>query len=64
MWYSQHTMGVRTNVPLAPFTTLQLGGPAARMVEASTEIELIDALKEAEQRNEVVFVLGRLVGDS
>jgi UDP-N-acetylmuramate dehydrogenase len=33
-------------VPLAPLTTLQLGGPADRVVEARTEEELIAAVRE------------------
>jgi UDP-N-acetylmuramate dehydrogenase len=33
---------------LAPLTTLRLGGPARRLVEATTEAELIAAVREAE----------------
>ncbi|MGH2969383.1 MAG: UDP-N-acetylmuramate dehydrogenase, partial [Solirubrobacteraceae bacterium] len=32
---------------LAPLTTLRLGGPAARMVEAHTEAELVEAVRSA-----------------
>jgi UDP-N-acetylmuramate dehydrogenase len=32
-------------VPLAPLTTLRLGGPADRLVEARTERELVDAVR-------------------
>jgi UDP-N-acetylmuramate dehydrogenase len=35
-------------VELAPLTTLRLGGPARRLVEASSEAELIAAVREAE----------------
>ena len=34
-----------TGVPLAPLTTLRLGGPADRLVEAHTEAELIEAVE-------------------
>jgi UDP-N-acetylmuramate dehydrogenase len=34
--------------PLAPLTTLRLGGPARRLVEAATEDELIAAVRETE----------------
>jgi UDP-N-acetylmuramate dehydrogenase len=34
-------------VELAPYTTLRLGGPAARLVEARTEEELVRAVREA-----------------
>ena len=33
--------------PLAPLTTLRLGGPAARLVEAHTEAELCEAVRSA-----------------
>ena len=34
-------------VPLAPYTTLGLGGPAARFVAADTESELVEAFEES-----------------
>ncbi len=40
-------MRERTNVPLAELTTLRLGGPARRLIEASTEDELVEAVSEA-----------------
>ncbi len=33
--------------PLAPLTTLRLGGPAARLVEATTAAELVEAVRAA-----------------
>lgn len=35
----------QTDVPLAPLTTLQLGGPAARVLTATTEMELLEAVR-------------------
>ena len=37
-------------VELAPYTTLRLGGPAARLVEARSEEELVRAVREAGER--------------
>jgi UDP-N-acetylmuramate dehydrogenase len=45
-------------VPLAPRTTLRIGGPAARMVEMSTEDDVASAVQEASVHGEPLFVLG------
>jgi UDP-N-acetylmuramate dehydrogenase len=45
-------------VPLAPFTTLRLGGPAARLVTAVTDEELIEAVRAADARKEPVLLVG------
>jgi len=45
-------------VPLAPFTTLGIGGPAPYYVEARTEDQVLAALEFAERRKLPVFVLG------
>ncbi len=37
----------QTDVPLAPLTTLGLGGPAARLVTAYDETEIVDAVRAA-----------------
>jgi UDP-N-acetylmuramate dehydrogenase len=49
---------VRENVPLAPLTTLQIGGPARHFVEARGEEAVIAGLSFAEQRGLPVFILG------
>ncbi|HWC15982.1 MAG TPA: UDP-N-acetylmuramate dehydrogenase [Terriglobales bacterium] len=46
------------NVPLAPHTTLQVGGPARYFVEAQSEAEILDALSYAREHSHEVFVLG------
>jgi UDP-N-acetylmuramate dehydrogenase len=46
-----------TGVPLAPLTTLRLGGPAARVVEAHSDEELVDAVRECDEGGEPVLVL-------
>lgn len=49
---------VRENVPLAPFTTLGIGGPARFLLEAQTEAQVMDALELAAARSLPAFVLG------
>jgi len=49
---------MRENVPLAPFTTLGVGGPARFFVEAEAEVQVVDALEFAALRNLPVFILG------
>jgi UDP-N-acetylmuramate dehydrogenase len=55
-------------VDLADFTTLRVGGPAARLVTATTTDRVIDAVSECDARGEPVLVLGGgsnlLVGDA
>jgi UDP-N-acetylmuramate dehydrogenase len=45
-------------VTLAAYTTLRLGGPARRFVEAVTADELVDEIRMADRRGEPVLVLG------
>lgn len=46
------------SMELAPFTTLRVGGPAARFVSATTTDRVIDAVSECDARGEPVLVLG------
>jgi UDP-N-acetylenolpyruvoylglucosamine reductase len=48
----------RSDVPLAPLTTLRLGGPARRLVTAYDEAELVDAVRTADDAGEPLLVLG------
>lgn len=48
-------MEIRRNVPLAPWTTIRLGGPAALFAETASEAEMVELL--ADTRADV-FVLG------
>jgi UDP-N-acetylmuramate dehydrogenase len=43
---------------LRDHTTLRLGGPAARWVRATSEAELVDAVRAADERAEPLLVLG------
>ena len=51
-------MIVREQVPLAAYTTLGLGGPAARFAEAATDADVVAAVRAADHRGEPVLVLG------
>jgi UDP-N-acetylmuramate dehydrogenase len=51
-------MLIRENVPLAPLTTLGVGGPARYFAEATTEAEVIEAVEVARTRKLPLFVLG------
>ena len=51
-------IGLREGVPLAPLTTLDLGGPARWFFEARTRPELVQVLRWAAEHGLVVAVLG------
>ncbi len=51
-------MLTRENVPLAPLTTLGVGGPARYFTEGRTEAEVIEAADFARSRELPLFVLG------
>jgi UDP-N-acetylmuramate dehydrogenase len=51
-------MRTTTDLALANHTTLRLGGPARRLVEAETEAELVDAVRSLDAGGEPVLVLG------
>jgi UDP-N-acetylmuramate dehydrogenase len=47
-----------TEVPLADYTTLRVGGAAKRLVEVTSEAELLDVIRTADDVGEPVLVLG------
>jgi UDP-N-acetylmuramate dehydrogenase len=51
-------MVIQENVPLAPLTTLQVGGPARYVVVARSTAEVVEALGYARARDLPVLVLG------
>jgi UDP-N-acetylmuramate dehydrogenase len=61
-WFSavilRTTLNIRENIPLAPLTTFQVGGPARYFTEAHTEREVQDAVTYAADRRLPLFVLG------
>jgi len=61
-------MQLHENLPLAPFTTFKIGGPARFFVEARTTSEVSEALRFAQSKNLPLFILGGgsnlLVSDS
>lgn len=46
------------DAPLAPLTTLGLGGPARRLVEVTDEADLLDEVRAADAAGEPVLLLG------
>lgn len=52
------TIRIRQNIPLAPFTTLGIGGPARFFCDVRTEAELLEALAYARDHSLKIFVLG------
>ncbi|MDT9688549.1 UDP-N-acetylmuramate dehydrogenase [Streptomyces sp. P9(2023)] len=46
------------DAPLAPLTTFRLGGPAARLVTATTDDEVIGAVREADASGTPLLVIG------
>lgn len=51
-------MTVTYDAPLAPLTTFRLGGPAARLVTAGTDDEVIEAVREADASGTPLLVIG------
>ncbi len=51
-------MLVRADAPLAPLTTLGIGGTARRLVTAYDEAEVVEAVRAADDAGEPVLVLG------
>jgi len=51
-------LSVRENVPLAPFTTFQIGGPSRFFAEAHIEADVVQAVTYAETHNLPLFLLG------
>jgi UDP-N-acetylmuramate dehydrogenase len=49
---------VEHDAPLAPLTTLRLGGPARRLVTATTDAEVITAVREADEAGRPLLVIG------
>ena len=63
-----YPLDFRESVSLAPYTTLQIGGPARLFCEITSESELLEGVKFARQHHLGIFVLGGgsnlLVGDA
>ena len=51
-------MVITENVPLAPLTTLKVGGPARYFIEATTSAEVSEAVEFSRARSLPLFVLG------
>jgi len=51
-------LDIQKNIPLAPYTTFRIGGPAKFFVEVKNEDELIEALGYAKENSLQFFILG------
>lgn len=51
-------MRVDEGAPIAPLTTLRLGGPARRIVTAEREAEVVEIVRELDARGEALLVVG------
>ncbi|MFL6466549.1 MAG: UDP-N-acetylmuramate dehydrogenase [Pyrinomonadaceae bacterium] len=52
------SLDILENIPLAPLTTLKVGGPARCFAQARSERDVVDAFEFADSNNLNVFVLG------
>jgi UDP-N-acetylmuramate dehydrogenase len=52
------SLSIQENVPLAPLTTLRVGGPARLFAVAKTEDDVAEAFEYARSHDDPVFVLG------
>jgi UDP-N-acetylmuramate dehydrogenase len=48
-----------SGTPLSELTTLRVGGPAHRLLEAEAEAEIVEAVRAADEAGEAVLVLGQ-----
>lgn len=51
-------MRVTSGMSLAELTSLRVGGPAKRMVEAATETELVDVVRDCDARGAPILLVG------
>jgi UDP-N-acetylmuramate dehydrogenase len=58
MHKSHAAIAIHENVPLAPYTTLGVGGPARFFTKTNTEDQISDALEYAQAGDFPVFILG------
>jgi UDP-N-acetylmuramate dehydrogenase len=49
---------IQENIPLAPYTTFRIGGPARFFCEVTTQKELLEGVTFARERSLPIFVLG------
>jgi UDP-N-acetylmuramate dehydrogenase len=50
-------LSIQRDVPLAPYTTFKIGGPAREFVSVHTEAELIEALDYADEQGLAIHIL-------
>ena len=55
---SHNPLEILENIPLAPLTTLKIGGPARFFVKAENETQAVEAFEYAKNEGLDLFVLG------
>ncbi|WP_433891792.1 UDP-N-acetylmuramate dehydrogenase [Streptomyces sp. CA-111067] len=53
-----HVRDATPLAPLAPLTTLRLGGPAGRLLTAESDDDVVEAVRDADRKGEDVLLLG------
>ena len=56
--YPDAALAIQENIPLAPFTTFKVGGPARYFADCASESEVQEAVRQAAERKLPLFVLG------
>lgn len=56
--YPRTQMVIQENVPLAPYTTLKIGGPARYFAQVDSESDLLCAVRFADEKDLPLFILG------
>ncbi len=52
------SMNIQQNIPLAPLTTIRVGGPAQEYIACSTQEDVIAALSYAQEKSLPIHILG------
>jgi UDP-N-acetylmuramate dehydrogenase len=56
--YKSSLIKIEENVPLAPFTTLGVGGPARFLIRATSDEQILEALNFTRKQGHPLFILG------
>jgi UDP-N-acetylmuramate dehydrogenase len=56
-------MDIQQNIPLAPYTTVKIGGPADFFIHTKNSSEFIEAIKYGQKNNLPITVLGNCSSD-
>jgi UDP-N-acetylmuramate dehydrogenase len=57
-FHPRNRLNIQEDIPLAPFTTLKIGGPARFFLRAESEADVVEAFDHAKRNGLPLFVLG------